>query len=138
MIRVLVTGRLHGVPEVRTGKSGKPFTTAKLIADAGEESGVWCSVIAFAAQGERLAGLKDGDAVSVAGRATVQAYQSKHGELRASLSIVVDELAAVRRAPSETKRANRETKPSLGPALDGIYRPAATQTAFDDLEEVPF
>ena len=101
MIRVLVSGRVHGQPETRTGKSGKPFITAKLRIDTGEEQSTWASVIAFANEAERLAGLKDGDALSVSGRATLQAYAAKDGSPKASLAIVVDEVAAVRRKPKE-------------------------------------
>lgn len=101
MIRVLVSGRLYGRPETRTGKAGKPFTTAKLSIDTGEEHRTWASAIAFGKEAERLAGLKDGDAVSVAGRAKLEAYEAKDGAPRASLSIVVGEIAAVRRKPKE-------------------------------------
>ena len=69
--------------------------------DTGEEQCAWASAIAFAEAGERLAGLKDGDAVALAGRAKLETYQSKDGEPRASLSITVDEIAAVRRKPRE-------------------------------------
>lgn len=118
MIRVLVTGKLHGAPEVRTGKTGKPFTTAKLVADAGEERDVWCSVIAFGAPGERLAGLKHADAAAVAGRATLQAYQAKDGELRASLSVVADEFAATRRAPKQAEAQSSRQREGQTDFLD--------------------
>jgi single-stranded DNA-binding protein len=99
VIRVLVSGTLYGAPVQRTGQNGKPFVTAKLRVDTGEEGSAWASVIAFGAEAERLAGLKDGDALSVAGRATVQGYIAKDGNAKASLSIVADEVAAVRRKP---------------------------------------
>ena len=87
-------------PETRTGKSGKPFTTAKLRIDTGEEQSTWASVIAFANEAERLARLGDGDAVSLSGTAKLQAYIAKSGEPKASLSITVDEVAAIRRKPN--------------------------------------
>jgi single-stranded DNA-binding protein len=96
-IRVLVSGRLCGKPELRTGKTGNPFTTAKLSIDTGEEHRTWASCIAFGKEAERLAGLKNGDAVSVAGRAKLEAYEARDGAPKALLSIVVDEIAAVRR-----------------------------------------
>lgn len=105
MIRVLLSGRLYGQPERRTGKSGKPFVTVKLRVDAGEESPTWASAIAFGVEAERLAVLRDGDAVALAGRATLQAFQGKDGGApRASLSIVVDEVCAVRRKPKDFHR----------------------------------
>lgn len=110
MIRVLVSGCLYGRPETRTGKSGKPFVTCKLRVDTQEEHATWASAIAFGREAERLAGLKDGDAVSVAGRAKLEAFEAKDGALRASLSIVVDDIAAVRRKP---KAATREDFDSM-------------------------
>ena len=35
-LNALLTGRLHGKPELRTGKSGRPFTTAKLRTAGGD------------------------------------------------------------------------------------------------------
>ena len=55
MIRCLVTGRLHDMPQARTSQSGNPFTTAKLRADSKDGATVWCSIIAFGELAERLA-----------------------------------------------------------------------------------
>jgi single-stranded DNA-binding protein len=99
MIRALVSGRLYGAPVRRTGASGKPFVTGKLRVDTGDEHQAWASVIAFGEAGERLGGLKDGDAVAVAGRATLQGFLAKDGNPKAALSIVADDVAAVRRKP---------------------------------------
>lgn len=108
MIRVLVTGTLYGQPTQRTGRdSGKDFITAKLRVDTGEELQVWASLIAFGEKAERLTGLKDGDAVSVAGRATLQAYTNRGGEPGASLSVVVDDVASIRRKPKPKRQAER-------------------------------
>ena len=55
MIRCLVTGRLHDMPQARTSQSGNPFSTAKLRADSKDGATVWCSIIAFGELAERLA-----------------------------------------------------------------------------------
>jgi single-stranded DNA-binding protein len=117
MIRVLVSGRLYGSPVHRTGSGGKPFVTAKLRVDIGEEASAWASVIAFGAESERLGGLKDGDAVLVAGRATLQAFTGKSGTVGASLSIVADDVAAARSRPKAV-RTGGSASPTRRPEDD--------------------
>ena len=111
MIRVLVTGTLHEPPVARVGKSGKPFTTAKMKADSGEGL-VWCSLIAFGAQAEALHEQKANAAVSVAGRADLSAWLDKTGEPKAGLSLVVDQVAALRTRPKP------KPEPAAAPGFD--------------------
>ena len=47
MIRVLISGELVATPQVRTGKTGKPFALARAAVPQGEGGRVFCSVIAF-------------------------------------------------------------------------------------------
>ena len=105
LIRALVTGVLHEAPVARVSKNGKNFTTAKLRADAADGA-VWCSLIAFGAQAEALHEQKANAALSVAGRVTPNAWLDKAGEPKAGLSMVVDQVAALRTRP----------KPKLAPA----------------------
>lgn len=44
MIRALVTGRLHDMPQARTSANGNPFSTAKLRADGKDGATVWTSI----------------------------------------------------------------------------------------------
>jgi len=60
MIRCLVTGRLHDMPQARTSANGNPFSTAKLRADGKDGATVWTSIIAFGELAERLASLPAG------------------------------------------------------------------------------
>ena len=64
MIRALITGSLYGPPQARTSHAGKPFTTAKVRADGKDGAVVWCSVIAFGEQADRLMTLGDGGGLS--------------------------------------------------------------------------
>ena len=64
MIRALITGSLYGPPQARTSHAGKPFTTAKMRADGKNGESVWCSVIAFGEQADRLMTLGDGGGLS--------------------------------------------------------------------------
>ena len=131
MIRCLVSGVLHLDPVQRVSQSGKPFTTAKLRADSKDGQAVWCSLIAFNAEAERLAGLKAGDGLSVSGRCEVQAWLDKNGEPKGGLSVVVDELVTLkakpkpreesRRAPRRSSRPSREPQPeTAGAPLDDL------------------
>ncbi len=45
MIRALITGNLYGDPQARTSQAGKPFTTAKVRADAMCEPDAMCEVV---------------------------------------------------------------------------------------------
>lgn len=99
MIRALLTGILYGTPEQRTAKSGKPFVTAKLRADDGKGGSVFCSLVAFGEQADRLATLPAGAALSVSGKAEVQAWIDKKGEAAAGLSLMVDDLAPLKPRP---------------------------------------
>ena len=121
LIRALVTGVLHEAPVVRVSKNGKPFTTAKLRADAADGA-VWCSLIAFGAQAEALAEQRANAALSVAGRVTPNAWLDKAGEPKAGLSLVVDQVAALRTRP--------KPKPTPAPA------PAASPGFDDDLPDL--
>lgn len=128
MIRALVTGRLHDAPQARTSQSGNTFTTGKLRADGKDGATVWCSIIAFGELAERLATLPAGAALSVSGRAEVNAWLDKSGEPRAGLSVVVEELATLRgkpRPPSESRPPSR--RPARQPEPAGV--------PFDDLDD---
>lgn len=119
MIRALLTGVLYGAPESRTAKSGKAFVTAKVRADDGKGGSVFCSLVAFGDQADRLATLPAGAALSASGKAEVQAWISKAGEPQAGLSLVVDELSALKPKP----------RPRAAPA------PSPATAGFDDLAD---
>ncbi len=127
MIRALVSGTLYDAPKVHTGKSGKPFTTAKVRADGKDGATVWCSIIAFNAEGERLATLQQGAALSVSGRAEVSVWLDKNGEPKGGLSLVVDELATLKAKPKPRDDGSQQRR--------SARRPAPAGAGFDDLDE---
>ncbi|ODU07814.1 MAG: hypothetical protein ABS84_15540 [Rubrivivax sp. SCN 71-131] len=86
-ITALIVGKLIAEPEQRTGASGKPFTTARVAADA-EGDSVLCSVIAFGPAAEQLAALAKGDTLALTGRCKPKAWSTKDGELKAGLDVV--------------------------------------------------
>jgi len=112
MIRALITGNLYGDPQARTSQAGKPFITAKLRADAKDGTITWCSLVAFGELADRLAGMRSNNAIAVSGKLEVSAYANKAGEPAAGLSIVVDELAALKPRP--------KPKPAPAPEFDDM------------------
>ena len=99
MIRAMVSGTLYGVPQARTAASGKQYATAKLRADGKDGTSVWCSFIAFGDIADRLLTLADGAALSISGRAEVNAWLDKAGEPKAGLSLVADEMVTLKGKP---------------------------------------
>ena len=98
--RALITGTLYGDPQARTAQSGKTFTTAKIRADGGKDGAVlWVSIVAFNDLANRLASMHANTAIAVSGKLEVSAYTAKDGQPAAGLSVVCDELAALKARP---------------------------------------
>jgi single-stranded DNA-binding protein len=128
MIHVLLTGTLYDTPVGRVARNGNPFATAKLLADVGDGSAVWCSMIAFAEAGERLAMLHAGDAVSVAGKARLSQWEDAEGKPRAGLDVTVTEVISLQSASKAGFRKPRTVRPDRAEA-----EPASeTSVPFDD------
>ena len=116
MIRALLTGILYGEPQARTSKSGSQFATAKVKADGKDGAVLWISIVAFNDLAERLLTLRPNNAVAISGKLEVSAYTAKDGSPAAGLSVVCDELAALKAKP----------RPKPSPA------PAPVAAGFDD------
>ena len=99
MIRALLTGILFGDPQARTSKSGSQFATAKVKADGKDGAVLWISIVAFNDLADRLLTLHANNAVAISGKLEVSAYVAKSGEPAAGLSVVCDELAALKAKP---------------------------------------
>lgn len=79
MLSASISGRLVQDPRKRTGKTGKPYTTALLTVPVeavseGDPDRVLASVIAFGQAGEALAALAKGDDVSIAGSGRLSSW----------------------------------------------------------------
>ena len=115
MIDALIAGRLYGTPAQRTGASGKPFTTAKVRAAAGDGENLFINVIAFAqAAQSALLALGDGDSVALAGSLTPKPWIDKDGAARAGLDLVAAQVLT-------TYRVQR--KRQAGTPAKGTTRP---------------
>lgn len=88
-VTALVTGKLIGDPERRTGQSGKAYVLAKIVAHDGDADSL-VSVMAFGSAADQLAALGKGDTVAVNGRAKVNTWSGRDGEMKAGLSVTAD------------------------------------------------
>lgn len=88
MIDSLIQGKLHTKAQQRTGKSGKPFVTAKVTTTAKDGNAQFVNVIAFAPDACRaLLALDAGEAVALAGELSSSVYTSKDGVPRVGLDL---------------------------------------------------
>ena len=101
-IHALVAGALFKLPEQRLSKTGKPFVTGTIRTKDGD-SFQFVRFIAFSetAQAELLR-LDDGDAISAQGTFKAETYE-KDGEHRISLSLIADQVLALRQPPRERR-----------------------------------
>ena len=89
MIDGLISGKLYGCAESRTGQSGTVFVTAKVRAAGGDGESIFVNVIAFADDAKAaLLALDDGDSVALAGTLTPKVWEDKNGATRPALDMV--------------------------------------------------
>ena len=100
----LVSGALSRVPEVKTSKAGKPFTSATIRTMGPDNSAEFWSILAFAeaAQAE-LSRLGEGDKVSIQGVLKIEPYTARDGQTRINRTIFADHVLALRQPPRERK-----------------------------------
>lgn len=98
MIEALIAGKLHGKPERRTSRSGKPFVSAKVRVPSGEDA-VFISVVAFSDDVQTvLLALDDGEAIALAGTLAAKAWTDRDGNARPSLDLVANQILTVHHA----------------------------------------
>jgi hypothetical protein len=102
MISALITGALFRSAESRTSKSGKQFVTATVRIKDGDGS-QFVRLVAFSesAQAELLR-LQDGDCFSAQGQFKAEIYAKDGGEPKVSLSIVADQILALRQPAKQS------------------------------------
>ena len=93
MIDGLITGKIYGEPQQRTGKNGSSFVTAKVRCASGEGDGVFVNVIAFDADTcHTLMALDEGEGISMAGTLTPKVWTDKEGVAHPALDIVAHQV----------------------------------------------
>lgn len=96
MLSTLLQGTLTAEPVQRTSSKGQPFATANVRAAGEDGQAVWCSVIAFDAGAvEALLALKAGDAVAIAGEASLSHWETTSGEHRVGLRVTARRVLTV-------------------------------------------
>jgi single-stranded DNA-binding protein len=120
MIDGLVSGKLYGGAQSRTGQSGKTFVTCKVRAATGDGESLFVNVIAFddAAKAALLA-LDDGDSVALAGTLTPKVWTDKSGTTRPALDMVAHAVLTAyhvqrKRQAVQTRRRGDEPMPDDG------------------------
>lgn len=89
MIDALIAGHLHGAPQRRTSKNGRPFATALVRTATRDGDAVFCNVIAFDEKVvTALLALGAGDTVALTGELTPKVYTPQGGEPRRSLDLL--------------------------------------------------
>lgn len=96
--KIIIEGHIAKDPELLTSKSGKTYTKFpvpwKRKDASGKETGtMWFSVMAFHDDARDVVeNFRKGDAVHVEGMLTADAYLDKHGEPRASLTVMAQSI----------------------------------------------
>jgi single-stranded DNA-binding protein len=142
MIACLISGKLYGDPQPRTGRNGCAFLTAKLRATVAGES-LWVSLISFSSSAiEALSALADGDPVSVAGEATLRTWTDKAGAVKPAMDCTVHQVLTpyhVGRKRKAMRSAAPEQPPPADRAIDDpqLELPSAegSQAAQSSVEE---
>lgn len=125
MIEGLISGKLYGRAEQRTGRSGRSYTTAKVRAATGEADAVFVNVVAFSESAQAgLLALDDGDAVAMAGTLTPKAWIDREQQPRPALDMVVAQVLTAYHLKRKRSAVAPECQHS--PTSAGKDRPAPT------------
>ncbi|WP_343549126.1 single-stranded DNA-binding protein [Ralstonia sp.] len=130
MIDGLVSGKLYGKAEARTGKNDRPYVTAKVRATDGDGESVFINVVAFSDSVQAaLLALDDGDSVALSGTLKARAWIDRQGEARPSLDMVAAAVLTAYHVSRKRKAVQGEGKtdqPRAGGAQQGDASHAGT------------
>jgi single-stranded DNA-binding protein len=113
MIDGLVSGRLYGTAQVRTGQHGTHFVTCRVRATAGDGETLFVNVIAFDdIVKDALQALDDGDSVSLAGALTPKTWIDKQGNAKPALDMVVHAVLTAYHVQRKRRAVRGETAPT--------------------------
>ncbi len=113
MIDGLVSGRLYGTAQVRTGQHGTHFVTCRVRAAAGDGETLFVNVIAFDdTVKDALQALDDGDSVSLAGALTPKTWIDKQGNAKPALDMVVHAVLTAYHVQRKRRAVRGETGPT--------------------------
>ncbi|HEY8215380.1 MAG TPA: single-stranded DNA-binding protein [Methylocystis sp.] len=106
---VLVTGTLFRAPERKTSRNGRDYAAATLKVREGENGSTFWRLTCFSESAmSELLRLTDGDGVSCQGSMKAEIYKPDNGEPRLSLSLVADQVLALRQPARRRENAAGE------------------------------
>ncbi|MBK8455622.1 MAG: single-stranded DNA-binding protein [Thiofilum sp.] len=108
MHQLILLGRIATDVEVRTSKAGKPYTKLVVASNykhMGEDATLWVNVMCFGKLSDYVSmNARKGEQIYVDGTLTVDAYTSKDGEARGSLTLFPDNLRLLGAKPAKQEQ----------------------------------
>ncbi len=108
MHQLILLGRIAAEVEVKTSRAGKPYTKLLVASNykhMGEDATLWVNVMCFAKLSDYVSmNARKGEQIYVDGTLTVDAYTSKDGEARASLTLFPDNLRLLGAKPAKQEQ----------------------------------
>lgn len=125
MIDALITGKLYGPAQKRTGQSGSEYVTCKLKVAMADGEHIFCNVIAFDDHVQYvLSEMGDGDSVALSGALTPKVWEDKQGNARPAVDLIAHAVLT----PYHVKRKRL--------AAQGLSKPGDAISAHDaDLDD---
>ncbi|MFZ6691988.1 single-stranded DNA-binding protein [Undibacterium sp. SXout20W] len=89
MIDALISGRIYGRADERSGQGGSLYVTCKVKAMTDEGDTLICNVIAFNDKARStLLDLEDGESISLSGALTPKVWIDKQGKARPAIDLI--------------------------------------------------
>jgi len=89
MIDALISGRMYGRADERSGQGGSLYVTCKVRATTDEGDTLMCNVIAFNDHVRNtLLALEDGESVALSGALTPKVWTDKQGKTRPAVDLI--------------------------------------------------
>lgn len=115
MIDVLLSGRLRGMPKLRTATNGTPFATFLISAPDKTGENLLCSCISFSASAiEAVQRMADGDSIAVSGEAALNEWQGQDNTTRRGLDVTVYGVLTAYHLSRKRKGADSDASDTAG------------------------
>ena len=105
MHQLILLGRIATEVEVKTSKAGKPYTKLVVASNykhMGEDATLWVNVMCFGKLSDYVSmNARKGEQIYVDGTLTVDAYTSKDGQAKGSLTLFPENLRLLGAKPSQ-------------------------------------
>jgi len=100
----IISGVLFRAPERKVSRGGKPYVSATIKCRDGDAVQFWRVTVFSESASEEMMRLAAGDSVSAQGAMSAEIYRPENGEPRLSLSLVADQVLALRQPPRKRER----------------------------------